>query len=539
MSDDLFKKYKDAFLNESSSHLETMNASLLQLEKTPQDSASLHEIFRSAHTLKSMAATMGFPQLNQLCHAAEDVLDAVRSNHLRLVDCMDILFEAFDAISSSLNNIAQTETELDTHVLCERLQSILQNDGKDNNPSKHENHVTFHITEKLKTIGVKIDRLDSLMSLVEELLVSRIKLELIREVINNPELTAEVDNLGRHITDLQYVVMQVRLVPIGFLFNRFPRMVRDLSKMQHKDIDLKIEGGDIELDRSLIDEISESLGHLIRNAVDHGLETTEERRKAKKPIHSVITLSAKRTKEFAIIEVSDDGAGLDIEKIRKTAIEKNIISPEATHEEVVNSIFKGVSTSGKVTEISGRGLGLNIAKQKIESIGGSIQVFSKAGEGARFNIRLPLTLAVIKVLFVTVHSYIYAIPINHIERLLSVPATDIKGLLNFNAIVYEDSEIPLTSLAKLFSEEPEKMANYPVIVIKHGNDRFGIVVDSLLSTQEVVIKPLTKIVKENKYFSGTALIGTGEMVLILDVDQLFLSRGQQDEWRDNEISNAK
>jgi two-component system chemotaxis sensor kinase CheA len=530
MMDDFFRKHKDAFLNESAAHIENMNSSLLKLEKSPQDSALLHEIFRSAHTLKSMAATMNFHQIAQLSHAIEDILDAVRNTKLSLTKCTDILFECFDSLSLSLKEITVNETELDTQLLRERAQKLLLNEEKKIAHVNPDKEVTYPTIEKLKTISVKVDRLDILMNLVEELLVSRIKLELLRETINNYELTAAIDSLGRHITDLQYIAMQVRLVPIGFLFNRFPRMVRDISKHQNKEVDLKIEGADIELDRSLIDEISESLAHLIRNAIDHGLEPAELRDKLKKPLRSTILLSAKRTKEFALIEVSDDGEGLDIPKIKAAAIKKEILTPEASDEDVIKSIFKGVSTTKKVTSISGRGLGLSIVKQKIESIGGSIQVKSKMGEGTSFLMRIPLTLAVIKVLFVTVNEQIYAIPINNIERLLTVPASEIKGVINYNAIVYQDVDIPVTHLAKLFSAEAKIRDRYPIVVIQQEGARYGIVVDALLSTQEVVIKPLTKIVKENKYFSGTALIGSGEMVLILDTDQLFLSRREKNEW---------
>lgn len=530
MADDFFRKHRDAFLNESVSHIESMNTALLKLEKTPANVDLLYDVFKSTHTLKSMAATMNFKQIVQLCHAIEDVLEAIKNEQFTLTQCTDILFECFDLLSDSLKEINNNEIELDTQKLCKQVQDMLSVNESKEEHVKSNKKASFPVIEKLKTIEVKVDRLDTLMKLVEELLINRIKLELLRETINNHELTAAVDNLGRNITDLQYNVMQVRLVPIGFLFNRFPRMIRDIAKEQNKEIELKIEGGDIELDRSLIDEISDSLTHLIRNAIDHGIESAEIRSKNKKPSHSTILLSAKRTKEFVLIEISDDGSGLDLPKIKNAAIKKNILLPTATDEEATHSIFKGISTTKKVTNISGRGLGLSIVKQKIESIGGSIQVKSKTGDGTSFFIRIPLTLAVIKVLFVTVNDQIYAIPIANIERLLTVTANEIKGMLNFNAIVYQDEDIPITHLAKLFFTESKIMDNYPIVVIKQDEDRYGLVVDTLLSTQEVVIKPLTKIVKENKYFSGTALIGSGEMVLILDIDQLFLSRRQQYEW---------
>lgn len=535
MADDFLKKYQDAFINESITHIDSMNAGLLQLEKDPANQKFFHEVFRSTHTLKSMAATMGYDNLVALCHLIEDALDAVRNDKIQLNQAVDPLFEGFDLLSASLKEISLNKKELDLKPEGTRLHKLLVADKNSREVPGPKKKPVIPISDKMKTIEVNVDRLDTLMKLVEELLVSRIKLELLRESINNTELTAAIDALGRNITDLQYNIMQVRLVPIGYMFNRFPRMVRDLAKAQGKEVELQIEGSEIELDRSLIDEIGESMAHLIKNAIDHGLEDKEERLKAKKSVKASIRLAASRSKEFVLIEISDDGGGLDLENIRKIALEKNLISPVAKDEEVLNCIFKGISTTRKVTPVSGRGLGLSIVKQKIESIGGSIQVHSNFGKGTRFFIKIPLTLAVIKVLFVTVSQQIYAIPINTIERLLTVPAEEIKGLMNYNAIVYEEGDIPLTHLASLFGMETRKMTSYPIVVIRQGNERIGLVVDFLLSTQEVVIKPLVKVIKENRFFSGSALIGSGEMVLIIDVDHIFISRRQQNEWR---TSNA-
>lgn len=531
MPDDFFRKYKDAFINESVSHIESMNSSLLQLEKEPQNLKFLHEVFRSTHTLKSMSATMDYNEMVKLCHSIEDILDAIRNQNIQLNQCTDLLFESFDFVSADLKEISLNNKELDLSPIVGRIHELIATGKKGASTEDSEDKAAFPIIENMKTIEVNVERLDSLMKLVEELLINRIKLELLRETINNPELTSAIDALGRNITDLQYNIMQVRLVPIGFMFNRFPRMVRDLAKQQGKVVQLKVEGGDIELDRSLIDEIGESLAHLIKNAIDHGLEDTETRKREKKPPEATITLAASRSKEFVLIEISDDGSGLDLPRIKNIASKSNLISPGATEEEIMNSIFRGISTTRNVTAVSGRGLGLSIVKQKIESIGGTIQVISKLGSGTSFFIKIPLTLAVIKVLFVTVSGQIYAIPISAIERLLTVSADEIKGVLNYNAIVYRDEDIPLTHLAKLFSVEALRMTHYPIVVIRQGEERVGLVVDSLLSTQEVVIKPLAKVIKENKYFSGSALVGSGEMVLILDVDHIFVSRREENEWR--------
>jgi len=532
MTDAFFNKHKDVFLKEAADHIERMNASLMQLEKTPNDGRFFQDLFRSVHTLKSIAAVMTYNQIVKLCHAIEDILDAIRNKTISIHHCADALFKSFDLLSASLKEIAKNESEINADDLEQELRQLLSERKENKTPTvSSQKNGPLPAHAKLESIEVKVERLDTLMKLSEELLVSRIKLDLLRETINNPELTATVDTLGRHITDIQYNIMQVRLVSIDFIFDRFPRMVRDLAKQQNKQVNLQLEGGDIELDRSLIDELGETLGHLIRNAIDHGIETTDARMKANKRPEATLVLKATRAKEFVSIEVSDDGAGLDLQKIESVALKQNILTPGAPPDEIKSSIFKGISTTKHVTTVSGRGLGLSIVKQKIESMGGTIEVRSVIGRGTQFFIKIPLTLAVIKVLFIKISDHIYAIPINNIERLLTVPAEDIQGLLNYNAIVYEDGEIPVTHLSHLFAVKSQLMQNYPIVVVRRGKERLGLVVDTLLSTQEVVIKPLTKVVKENKYFSGSALIGSGEMVLILDMDHLFLSRRKKNEWK--------
>jgi two-component system chemotaxis sensor kinase CheA len=318
--------------------------------------------------------------------------------------------------------------------------------------------------------------------------------------------------------------MQSRLVPIGYVFSRFPRMVRDLAKQQKKEVNLEMMGSDIELDRAVIDEIGESLVHLLRNAVDHGMETLEARKKAGKPAQGTIRITAEQTKSFAIIKVSDDGRGLDIEEIKSTAIKNKVLSPEATTEELIQSIFFGVSTTKKVTAVSGRGFGLNIVKNKIESLGGSVKVETEPQKGTTFIIEIPLTLAIIKVLFIEAAGKTYAIPLASVERLVTVNRADIKGILNNEAIVLNEDDIPITRLDILFKAPSLGLRAQPIVIVKKGEEKLGLAVDAFLTAQEIVIKPLNKLVRENKYFSGSTIIGSGEVVLILDVTNLVLTK---------------
>lgn len=520
------EKYKDSFLSEAKEHIEAMNNFLLKLEKSPAELELVSKIFRETHTLKSMAATMNYDKTVQLCHAIEDVLDAIRNKKIEIEKCVDILFQSFDHLESNLKEISEGKEELNTKMLVEKLKNLTEFTGDEPEVTKPESTVTEEsgVVEKITSIEVKVERLDLLMNLAEELLITKMRLDRIKETLQNAELSAAVDNLGRLIADVQYNVMQARMVPIGFVFNRFPRMVRDLAKLQKKEVNLQMQGGDIELDRAVVDEIGESIVHLLRNAVDHGIETPEERDKSDKPAQGTIKLTATRTKDFAIIEVFDDGSGLDIGQIKESALKRGILSPEATKEEVIDLVFSGVSTTKEVTEVSGRGFGLNIVKEKIESLGGAIQVESDVGEGTKFVIKIPLTLAIIKTLFVEVGGRIYAIPLANIERLVSVSKEEIKGMLSYEAIVLNEENIPITRLNVLFGTRSLAFDRQPIVIVRKEEEMLGLAVDSLMTTQEIVLKPLNRLVRENKYFAGFTIIGSGEVVLILDVANLILSQ---------------
>ena len=520
MSEDL-TKYKDAFLSEAKEHVSSMEKFLLKLEKKPANAEFLSAIFRDAHTLKSMAATMEYEWMAKLCHAIEDVLDAIKTKKTKPEKCFDALLECFDNLGLSLKEIASDSEELDTEELVQKLQMLItQKEAATNSIDKSVPTEAV----KVKSVEVKVERLDVLMNLAEELLINRMRLDSVKEELGHPELSAAVDTLGRLVSDLQYNVMQSRLVPIGFVFSRFPRMVRDLAKQQKKEVSLETHGNDIEFDRAVIDEIGESLVHLLRNAVDHGIEPTEARKKAGKPAQGTIKITAERTKSFAIIEVRDDGRGLDLEDIKNTAIKNKVLSPEATTEELIQSIFFGVSTTKKVTAVSGRGFGLNIVKNKIESLGGSVKVQSKPGEGTTFIIEVPLTLAIIKALFIKAGGETYAVPLANIERLVTVERKDIKGMLNYEAIILNEQDIPVTRLDTLFDMPSLGLQKQPIVIVRKADEQLGLAVDAFSTTQEIVIKPLNKLVRENKYFSGSTIIGSGEVVLILDVSNLMLTK---------------
>lgn len=509
------EKYKEIFLSEAKELIGMMNKSLLKLEKDPSQMEFVNDIFRGAHTLKGMADTMDYQKTVQFCHVLEDVLDLIKKKKVKVDRIVDILFECFDTLEETLRRLKEGKTEADASELLVKLAAAESATGKRTEGTakgadesrEHKDKKLTASTDtavaKITSIEVKVERLDLLMNLAEELLIAKMRLDSVKEGLQNPELTAVTDTFGRLITDMQYNVMQARMVPVGFVFNRFPRMVRDVARNQGKEVNLKLEGTDIELDRLVIDEIGECLVHLLRNAVSHGIEKPEERKKEGKSVQGTLKLKASRTKNSAVIEIRDDGAGFDFEEIKKAAIKRGLLSPKASQEEVIDSMFSGLSTTKQVTAVSGRGFGLNIVKSKIESLGGTIKVNSIPKRGTQFLIEVPLTMAVIKVLFAKAAGKLYAVPLASVERLIAVKKDDIKGMLNFEAIVLNEEEIPITRLDALFGEPSLELEEQPIAIIRRGDEKLGIAVDGFMNTQEIVIKPLNKLISENKYFAGT------------------------------------
>lgn len=527
MSPTDMSKHKEAFLVEAREHVAAMNAALLKLEEYPGDSSASHDILRATHTLKSMAAAMDYTHMAELCHVMEDLLIAIRDAPVRVHACANVLFGSFDHLEAILRAISNNEPEPDGMVFIEKLRVLVDKDLKHavlENPNIDlKDRPTASILEPIHTVSVSVDKLDVLLNLAEEMLVSRMRLVRIKDKLANPELSASVESIGRLITDLQYNVMQARTVPIGFVFGRFRRMVRDLAQLQGKEVELVLEGNDIELDRGMIDEVSECLVHLLRNAVDHGIEAPEERLQKNKPRGGKIKLTVNRTKESALIFIEDDGVGLDLEAIKRAGVQRGTLGLDASTEEIIQAIFLGVSTTEQVTAVSGRGMGLNIAKKKIETIGGAVRVESEPSRGTRFTIEIPLTLAVIKTLFVMVSGKTYAIPVGNIERLVTINHTDLKSALGHEMVVIERQEIPIARLDALFGCNPTRRERQALVIVRKGDARVGVAVDALMATEEVVIKPLSRLFRQNRFFAGSALIGSGEVALVLDVGHLALS----------------
>jgi len=373
-----------------------------------------------------------------------------------------------------------------------------------------------------QSVRVDLERLDKFMNLVGELVIHRTRLEQISKDFKSQELHETLEQVGRITTDLQDLVMKVRMLPIEKVFNRFPRMVRDLAKELGKEVELIIKGEDTELDRTVIDEIGEPLVHLLRNAIDHGIETPEERIKQGKSAKGTVKLIAYQEGNKAVIKVEDDGKGIDINKIKKKAEQLGINTEGMTEHDIKNLIFlQGFSTSEKVTDISGRGVGMDVVKTKITSLGGSIEVISELGKGTAFIIRLPLTLSIIQALLVKVAEETFAISLGFIDRVIKIKLNEIKVSNNKEVIIYRDNVIPIVRLSQRLNLPEVDSDEKFVVIVKVGEKTVGLLVDSLLGQQEIVIKPIGKLLQNQKEYVGATILGDGLVTLILDVAALI------------------
>ena len=379
-----------------------------------------------------------------------------------------------------------------------------------------------------KTVRVEISKLDKLMNLVGELVINKTRLEQIHNAGDRASLNETIEQVGRITTDLQDIVMYVRMVPIEQVFNRFPRMVRDLSKELNKEIEFIMEGKETELDRTVIDEIGDPLVHLIRNSIDHGIESADQRIQAGKSPIGKVRIAAKQEGNSVLITVEDDGAGINTEAVRRKAVERGVITEEESGsmaEQVINNLIfeAGFSTAKEVTDVSGRGVGLDVVRQKINSLRGSVHLESRRGEGSRFVIKLPLTLAIIQALMIKVKEEVYAVPLANIDETTSVYQEEIKNVQGQQVMVLRGSVLPLIDLEEVLevkSDLPKEQELY-VVVVRKSDQRIGLVVSELIGQQEIVISSLGGLLNGTTGIAGAAILGDGTVSLILDISTLF------------------
>jgi two-component system chemotaxis sensor kinase CheA len=343
--------------------------------------------------------------------------------------------------------------------------------------------------------------------------------------LDSKQLNEVVEQVGRLTLDLQDNVLKARMVPVETVFSRFPRLIRDLSKELEKEIELEIHGGETELDRTLIDEIGDPLVHIIRNSVDHGIETPEERLQANKPAKGKIILRAYQEGNIVVINVSDDGKGFDVEKVKQKALKLGLVEKEALEQMRDEQIYEltflpGFSTAEKVTDVSGRGVGMDVVKTKVEALGGMVKINSEYGQGSKLEIHLPLTLAIIQTLMVQLGKEIYAIPSGYVEQIISLTDSEVKLVRNQEMFVLRGSIVPLLRLQNILGTTDAQNMEFEeldVVVLRIGERLVGCVVDALLRQQDVVIKSLGKYLGAIKGIAGATILGDGRVALIIDI----------------------
>lgn len=429
---------------------------------------------------------------------------------------------------SEIENIHIEEIKLESleasnRETSEKIDTPIKKSDKNKSLNKKTNNKKVG-----KTVRVDIERLDNLMNLVSELIIIKTRMEDIGDANSKQSMNEATEYLERITTSLHDAVMKVRMVPIERVFNRFPRMVRDLSKELGKDIHLKMSGEETEVDRTVIDEIGDPLIHLIRNSIDHGVETPRERESMGKESTGTVFLKAYPDGNNVVIEVQDDGSGIDIDKVKNKAIDNNIITLEQAQQmddnEVPELLFKpGFSTADEITDISGRGVGLDVVKSKINSIGGIVEIETKKGEYTRFTIRIPLTLAIIQALLIKLSNEIYAIPLSSIKEITTIQSEKIQKVQNREVILYRNKTLPIIRLSDILSTKSVNLDKKELItvIVKKGEKEAGLIVDELLGQQEIVIKSLGKYLAKVKYLAGATILGNGNISLILDINSLF------------------
>ncbi len=701
-------QYMDMFLDESHEHLQSLNDGLLGLEDNAEDLSILNEIFRNAHTLKGMSATMGYNKIAELTHEMEDVLDMLRKEQLKVNgDIIDTLFKCIDSLEQMINNVANGDPEdlVDVSGLVAKLTAIMKGDNAAPAPAPttaaqpaqpaqtaqsapststakaptdlpvelsdteiniiaeaeksamHGVYLKVTLTESCllksarsymvmnaldelgevirtipvaeeleqeqfdhsfevilithadldpikeavmgvsevesveaqsikvaapqpapepapapqptpqpsqpanapglskssapvnaqpkpapqpaqaqaaakkshagQSVRVDIEKLDTLMNLMGELVINKVRLEQIGQTHRLSELTETLEQMDRVTTDLQNIVMKVRMVPVSQVFNRFPRMVRDVTKELNKEINLTIEGEDTELDRTVIDEIGDPIMHLLRNSLDHGIEMPDEREAKGKPRIGEVGLIARHEGNNVVIMVTDDGKGINPDVIRRKAVEKGLFTQDEVDNmddaDAVRIVFlPGFSTAEKISDISGRGVGMDVVKSKIESLSGHVDVETRVNEGSVFKIKLPLTLAIIQAMLVQVQNEMYAIPLASIDSTLSIQPSDISTVQNNEVIVLRGEIIPIIRMEEtLMVPHVRDTSELFVVVVHAGDSKAGIVVDKLIGQQEIVIKTLGNLFMGLKMFSGATVLGDGRVALILDVASML------------------
>ena len=429
------------------------------------------------------------------------------------------LEDVFSAVSDIDSYVLSLDDTFD--VTSSLLSSTLTQNGNSRDQADKKDVIEKTLTRPIQSVKIDVKKLDNLVNMVGELLISNMRLAQIAKEIESSALDEVINNINMLTSSIQEEVMQQRMVPCGQIFSRFPRLIRDISTKENKKIEFNIQGEDIELDRNVLDEIGEPLIHILRNAVDHGIEEREIRINSGKSELGRIELIARREKNMAVIEIKDDGGGIDLQKVVDASVRKGVItdveSQDLDPQKALMLIFKpGVSTNQKVTDISGRGVGMDVVLTKIKKLGGNVKVESDLGKGTRIELHLPLTLAIIASLLVKIQNYKYAIPLSSVKETIDLPHDDIKKIHHNEVIVLRGEEVPIVRLDEFFSLERSNRSVYPVVIIEEQDKKVGIIVDEIINQQPILIKNLHQLIRGVKGIAGGTILGDGKVCLILD-----------------------
>jgi len=523
--------HRELFVQEAQEILQGLSHCLGALEETPEDEPTLREVYRAMHTLKSMAATMDLRRTADLCHALESLLDRVLKDSLPLTPGqLDILFRSADQLER-LTRAADGNEEWDEtkqSLLEEALhaagtESVTPGSRSDAGTPRLESRTTA-VRARPTAIRMNVRRLDNLINLTGELLIIRSRLRTLGAALNAPALKETIDQLHRVSDSLQREVLQARMLPVGSVFDRFSAVVRDLARQCGKRVRLVVSGHEIELDRTILDDISEPLIHLLRNAVFYGIESPAARAQLGKPETGTITLSGRREADRVVLEVDDDGKGIDVDEVRSVAVGRGFLSADQAQalspQEVVGLLFlPGLSTASTVTEISGRGVGLNIVRTRVEALRGSIEVKTTRGRGARFLLRFPPTLAILEALLVRVGEELFAIPMVDVAEVIEIDRADLETT---NILFTRDRAVPLVDLAQVLDlgASAGRHRRALVLISSLTTRGPGFVVDQVAGQQEIVVKPIDRVLNRMGGISGATILGDGRVVLILDLQAL-------------------
>jgi two-component system chemotaxis sensor kinase CheA len=542
----------DEFLDDATGHLEAVEVALMELEKRwsegVYDQALVTLLLGNLHTLKGNSGMMGFTPVQQYVHKLESAFKLLQDGTVQLsAGVFEIFYAAVSSLRANLSKLssdpkARLDFSDDLVALDRTVFSQCHQEGEAGERErevatklKNRGEELTYITQKSTTLKVSFEKLDELLNLVGELVIHRTALSALekrlKEKVSDRELLDSFNEasqlIGKSSTELREAIMKARMLPIKSVFQRFQRLVRDHSHKSGKEILLRFEGEETELDKTVIDEIGEPLLHLIRNAADHGIETPAQRRKAGKPAAGTITLRACHESNHIVISVEDDGKGMDPEKIRISAVAKGLIANEEAEalspQEVLQLLFlPGFSTSSELTETSGRGIGLDVVKKIVSSLNGMVDISGAADNGSRFTIKLPLTLAIITALMVEVSGETFAIPLSGVLESIRIHADEIHEVGGSEVIKLRERLLPVHRMDRFFWKKSSSQRDYEyIVVVGSGEKRGGLVVDRLIGQQEIVIKALDDYLGDLPGISGGTVLGDGNISMIVDISSIL------------------